>query len=245
MNQGIAEELEHDAKSIVQLLANAGSKFSKAAKALEDYSLSEISQWVSEAMQLAYEGAPPPDINCEDYGKLGASDEVCMVITLITQWLVRFMCKKLMQLMTPEALILKRKYVKHVICLYYTMVYSLFRSIPRSYLETYLKFQSHFSIKDLIAEKIQMLDEWYANKLFVHVTLLFIVCSDGDKIATKLICYTRSSSLVHQLPIVYPRSTVSTPENETSKQYIEAVIYEKVLMQNCNCLVYTYITVYV
>ena len=42
---------------------------------------------------------------------LSASNGACMVIALITQWLVRFMCKKLMQLMTPEALILKRKYV--------------------------------------------------------------------------------------------------------------------------------------
>ena len=46
----------------------------------------------------------------DDFMKtLGASVETCMVIALITQWLVRFMCKKLMQLMTPEAAILKRK----------------------------------------------------------------------------------------------------------------------------------------
>ena len=34
-----------------------------------------------------------------------------MVTAVIVQWLVRYMCKKLMQLMTPEAVILKRKYV--------------------------------------------------------------------------------------------------------------------------------------
>jgi len=27
-----------------------------------------------------------------------------------------------------------------------------------------LKFQNHFSIKELITGKIQMLDKWYANK---------------------------------------------------------------------------------
>ena len=74
-------------------------------------------------MQLVYTGAAPPDNGSEDYDILGASDGACMVTTLIAQWLVRFMCKKLMQLMTPEALILKRKYVKG--CLYITMIYFL------------------------------------------------------------------------------------------------------------------------
>ena len=48
------------------------------------------------------------------------------------------------------------------------------------------------------------------------------------KMVTKLICYTRSSSMIPQLPTVYPRPSDSTPEDNTSKQYIEALIYEKV-----------------
>ena len=66
-------------------------------------------------MKLIYKGASPPDLesdDCEEFEILGASDGACMVTALIAQWLVRFMCKKLMQLMTPEAAILKRKYVK-------------------------------------------------------------------------------------------------------------------------------------
>jgi len=74
-------------------------------------------------MQLLYKGAAPPGDDSEDYDVLGASDGARMVTTLIAQWLVRFMCKKLMQLMTPEALILKRKYVKG--WLHITMIYFL------------------------------------------------------------------------------------------------------------------------
>ena len=69
-----------------------------------------------EALDVVYTGIVPPNINVLEHEndvsikKLGASVEACMIIALITQWLVRFMCKKLMQLMTPEAAILKRKY---------------------------------------------------------------------------------------------------------------------------------------
>ena len=75
-------------------------------------------------MDLIYTGDAPPDIDTKDYDMcddndddndhfktLGASDGACMVTAVIAQWLVRYLCKKLMQLMTPEAAILKRKYV--------------------------------------------------------------------------------------------------------------------------------------
>ena len=60
---------------------------------------------------------------------------------------------------------------------------------------------------------------------------MIVFCSNGDKIATKLICYTRSSSLVHHLPTVHPKPTDSTtPEDQTTILYIEAVIYHKVFI---------------
>ena len=73
-------------------------------------------------MDLIYTGkSPPSDNDTKDYNTcddddddscktLGASDGACMVTAVIAQWLVRYLCKKLMQLMTPEAAILKRKY---------------------------------------------------------------------------------------------------------------------------------------
>ena len=112
------EELEHDACSIVNLLAKAGSKFDGIAEMLESCEPEAISQWVDEALDLLYDGPTPPNIDVTEYDNceeevaiktLGASNGACMVTALIAQWLVRFMCKKLMQLMTPEAAILKRK----------------------------------------------------------------------------------------------------------------------------------------
>ena len=112
------EELEHDAISMIDLLAKAGSEFDGVAEVLESCEPEAISQWVTEALDLLYDGPAPPNIDVTDYDTceeevaiktLGASNGACMVTALIAQWLVRFMCKKLMQLMTPEAAILKRK----------------------------------------------------------------------------------------------------------------------------------------
>jgi len=70
-------------------------------------------EWVTEALNLVYLEVEAPDLKDYDSGvddrTLSASNGACMVIALMAQWLVRFMCKKLIQLMTPEALILKRK----------------------------------------------------------------------------------------------------------------------------------------
>ena len=134
------------------------------AEELENCEPDAISQWVAEALDLVYTGAAPPDIDtidfdtCEEdqFKTLGASDGACMVTALIAQWLVRFMCKKLMQLMTPEAAILKRKYY-NVFVVYFVIINLLFRSIPISYLETYLNFQTHFNIKELITKHVHML----------------------------------------------------------------------------------------
>ena len=75
-----------------------------------------ISQWIEDAIDLIYTGDGPPADNAihgdnNFVRSLGASSGACMVTAVIAQWLVRYMCKKLVQLMTPEAVILKRKYV--------------------------------------------------------------------------------------------------------------------------------------
>ena len=57
-------------------------------------------------------------------------------------------------------------------------------------------------------------------------TLLF---SDDNKIATKLICYTRSTPSIHQLPAMYPRTTFSSAEElQQSNGHIEDLICDKV-----------------
>ena len=123
------KELEHDANCIISLLATTGSQFSEVVKELEHCDDTKLFQWIVEALNLIYTAEGPPENNVTDDSKyinedyepiktLGASDGACMVTALIAQWVLRFMCKKLMQLMTPEAAILKRKY-SCVMCNYF------------------------------------------------------------------------------------------------------------------------------
>ena len=72
------------------------------------------------------------DIGTDEREHLDVSPEGCLVIALVQQWLIRHLCKRLMQLMTPEALIIQRN------------------KIPSSYLMNYLNFQSHFSLRSLV-----------------------------------------------------------------------------------------------
>jgi len=58
--------------------------------------------------------------------------------------------------------------------------------------------------------------------------------NDKKKVATNIVCYTRSNPLIHQLPSLYPnaRSTYSTKQKlEKSKELIEALIYDQVLQK--------------
>lgn len=63
---------------------------------------------------------------------------MCPIVFL--QWLIRHLCKRLMQLMTTEAL---------------TTVY---HSLPHSYTETYLKHQSHFNLQALVERQLQVME---------------------------------------------------------------------------------------
>ena len=72
------------------------------------------------------------DIGPDKGGHLDVSPEGCLVIALVQQWLVRHLCKRLMQLMTSEALILHRN------------------KIPFSYLKNYLNFHAHFSLRNVV-----------------------------------------------------------------------------------------------
>ena len=60
------------------------------------------------------------------------STSACLVVSFLHQYIVRYLCKRLMQLMTPEALISNRK------------------KIPSSYIENYLVHQNHFGLKELL-----------------------------------------------------------------------------------------------
>ena len=60
------------------------------------------------------------------------AEDSCLVIAVIVQWLVRYVTKRLMHLLTPEALIVNAQ------------------QIPRPFMKAYFEFQKHFSLKNLI-----------------------------------------------------------------------------------------------
>ena len=55
-----------------------------------------------------------------------------LVVAVLQQWMISYLCKRLLQLMTPEALVTNHK------------------KIPSHYISHYLNCQSHFNLKDLI-----------------------------------------------------------------------------------------------
>ena len=76
----------------------------------------------------------------EGVARLDLSPEGCLVVALLQQWLVRHLCKRLMQLMTSEAFTLHRN------------------TLPSSYLENYISFHTHFSLQELIIKHHQSLE---------------------------------------------------------------------------------------
>ena len=92
---------------------------------------------VAEAVKKLYE-APAPQGNGPS---VGLSSEGCMMVAMAVQWLLRHLCKHLMQIMTPEALVIHRK------------------KISSSYLINYLKYHSHFSLKVLIKNRLDALSQ--------------------------------------------------------------------------------------
>ena len=131
----------------------------------------------------------------EDQKQFDLSPEGCMVISLLQQWFVRYFCKKLMQLMTSEALILNRN------------------KIPFSYLVNYLVYQNHFSLKDLI-------ERYYCT---LEATGWDIAGSPN-----KILCFTRSSPLIHQLPAQYPSSIFDVQAKpEDIQKALKDLVFEK------------------
>lgn len=116
-------ELEHEAEHLFDIVLH-DPEFDGL---MPDLNHNGAYQAVVDSINMLHT-APSP----EDGQQENLSAEGCMVISLLQQWLVQYFCKKLMQLMTPEALILHRN------------------KIPYTYLENYLANQAHFSLKDLV-----------------------------------------------------------------------------------------------
>ena len=92
---------------------------------------------VKEAMNVLHT-APSPSKECVVSQEM--SQEACIVVSILQQWLIRHFCKTLMQLITPEAICLHRK------------------KIPASLIDNYLTNQQHFSLKKLIKHHLLALE---------------------------------------------------------------------------------------
>ena len=89
----------------------------------------EAMQAVADALNLLY-AAPAPH---EEGGQLDLTPEGCLAVSVLQQLLVCLLTKRVMQLMTTEAVILNRN------------------KIPHSYLNHYLNCQAHFSLKEAVS----------------------------------------------------------------------------------------------
>ena len=76
-----------------------------------------------------------------------ASGEVCLIITVMSHFLIRYFCRCLMQVLTPEGLALRHE------------------SIPQSFCKHYMDHQEHFSLKKLIQNHIEGMNSRYAIQI--------------------------------------------------------------------------------
>ena len=116
--------MEMDSSHIFSL-AMCDSRFEGILKKLTH---EDVKQAVIDAFDFLYIAHSPDEEEWQAY----LSTRGCMVIFLLQHLFVRLLTKKLMNLMTAEALILNCD------------------KIPSTYLENYLENQSHFSLKEAI-----------------------------------------------------------------------------------------------
>ena len=125
------EEMKHDAECLFHLILSSNPNFEGAMKT-EVKDMKTATAAIHSALDALQRGYPE---------ELSPSTQ--LMWSLLVQWLVRHCCKQLIQLMTPEALVLHEE------------------QIPASYIQHYLSYQKHFSLKDLIQ---QQLDKVQGNR---------------------------------------------------------------------------------
>ena len=92
----------------------------------------DIISSINEAFQMLFDAASPD----EEY-MVEIFPDACLMISLIQQWLIRYMCKRLLQILTPEGMAVN------------------YRKIPYVYREVYFKQQEHFSLKNLVMKQLK------------------------------------------------------------------------------------------
>ena len=106
-------EVQDDAAHILGQLSSLPSDFKGIAQAILDnrHSRERLVSFVRDAVNHLHL-APAPETCKTDFGYSTVKDiteESCVVVMVMVQWLVLYMSKRLLQLMTAEALTLSRK----------------------------------------------------------------------------------------------------------------------------------------
>ena len=129
--QLLAEEVEEDAIYIFDMVLQ-NPEFERA---LAGINYERVAVVIDEALYVLHQ---PTDTEVHP--------DALMVIAVLMQWFVSYLCKRLMQLVPPEAI--------PVHC----------GGIPTMYIRNYLKFQEHFSLKVLIDRQLLQLqgNDWLA-----------------------------------------------------------------------------------
>ena len=96
-------------------------------------STGDIYKAVTEAFNALHD--PHAEININQDVSINA----LLIVSAVTQLLVRLLCKKVMQLMTSDSL-----------CVHH-------RRVPTPYIQNYLNYQCHFSLKSLIESRRKFL----------------------------------------------------------------------------------------
>ena len=117
--QNSSEECEEDAKHVIMLVCEEPT-FDGCWKMLKVSQIPLAVNKMLDHLLLA------PD-KCQS-----SDDNISFVTAVLLQWLVTYLSKKLMQLMTPEALLNNHK------------------KSPSHYISAYLNHQNHFSLKEVI-----------------------------------------------------------------------------------------------
>ena len=123
------EELKMDSEYLFHLLC----RDSAFKEAYETLTIDSVQQALPKTLQILRTSQRECSIPTQ------MSPEINLVMDLIEQWLVHHMTKQLMQLMTTESIIVHREY------------------IPAVYIDNYLTYQQHFSIKKLLSLQVKAL----------------------------------------------------------------------------------------
>ena len=105
--------MKSDADYILGQFASLQGEFQGIAEAVVNkrYSFNEVEGIVKEVINHLHL-SPHPDEAKTEYGYMhveGVTKEACLVVMVTVQWLAVYMCKRLLQLMTAEALTLARR----------------------------------------------------------------------------------------------------------------------------------------